>query len=133
MDTKLIINILIALFIFYMLISFFHYILSLIFSKIGLSVIIIIWILYVIWYKVKYEKRNFKINNSYENLSFFEKIKNWYNERKRKYYYEKYKKMWETIQLKYGNNLKCPYCNSDITVFNITEYGECNFCKNKLI
>jgi DNA-directed RNA polymerase subunit RPC12/RpoP len=154
MDPK-IINILILLFTLYMIFSAFNYLLSLLFSKIGLSVIFLIWLLYQ-FYKRKrsgsgsagggtyYDRINtysqdgggnfeYSRNPGPQSPGLFARIKEWYQERKRKYHYAKFKKNWEAVQKKYGNDMRCPYCGSELTLFNVTENAQCNYCKNRLI
>lgn len=151
MDPK-IINILILLFTLYMIFSAFNYFLALLFSKIGLSVIFLIWLLYQFHKRKRfgagggsyYDRINTYSQDGNGNFEYsrnpgqqapgiFARIKEWYQEKKRKYHYAKFKKNWEAVQKKYGSDMRCPYCGSELTLFNVTENAQCNYCKNKLL
>lgn len=148
-----IVNLLILVIILMMMLSAFNYFLSLFFSKIGLSVIFLIWLLYQI-YKIRNSGgRRFDNNTYYDHINTYSadggfeykkntggaakgiitRFKDWFLERKRLYHYAKFKKNWGLIQKKYALDMRCPYCGSDLTVFNVTGDAKCNYCKNKLI
>ncbi|OQA77504.1 MAG: hypothetical protein BWY32_02383 [bacterium ADurb.Bin243] len=147
-----IINLIIFFFMLTMMFSAFNYFISLFFSKIGLSVIVLIWLLYQIYkYRLRsgarqgnasyYDHINTYTSGGFERAGqtgtaapgFFAGIKLWYLEKKRQYHYAKFKKNWDLIQKKYALDMRCPYCGSDITVFNVTGDARCNYCRNRLL
>lgn len=156
MDPK-IVNILITLFILYMMFSAFSYFISLLFSKVGLSVIFLIWLLYQGYKLKRFGGGNAGGGSYYDHINtyspgspdggfeygrggqgargpgLFAGIREWFLERKRKYHYAKFKKSWEAVQKKYGGDMRCPYCGSELTLFNVTENAQCAFCKNRLV
>ncbi len=148
------VNLIMLIIMLMMMFSAFNYFISLLFSKIGLGVIFLIWFLYQIY---KFKNYNYSVRsktssyydhiNTYTPGNDFEyrrntgtnqkgilaSIKEWFREKKRLYYYAKFKKTWERIQKKYALDMRCPYCGSDITVFNVSQDARCNYCGNKLL
>ncbi|HNY11024.1 MAG TPA: hypothetical protein PKK26_05480 [Candidatus Wallbacteria bacterium] len=66
-------------------------------------------------------------------LGFFASIRAWFDEKYRSYYYWRFKKTWEKVKKRYQDDMRCPSCGSELTVFNITSDARCNYCKNKLL
>lgn len=148
-----IINLIILLIMLMMMLSAFNYFMSLFFSKIGLSVIFLIWLLYQIYKMRNSGGRHTNNNTYYDHINTYTsdggfeykrsageakagiitRVKEWFLERKRLYHYAKFKKNWDLIQKKYSLDMRCPYCGSDITVFNVTGDAKCSYCKNRLI
>jgi|GEM_PF-5525871 len=146
-----IINLIILLFTLTMLFSIFNYLCSLFFSKIGLAVIALIWLMYSIYKFKKSHARTMNNDTYYDRINtysqnereygrsantrggFINSIKEWISEKKRAYHYAKFKNTWNKIQKKYCYDMKCPHCGSEITVFNVNANGRCNYCNNRLI
>lgn len=148
-----IINLLITLLVLWMLFGLFNSILAFALSKHGIGVFLLIFVMYQLYKRSKSVGRQggtyYDHINTYSNTGpggfeyssgrpqpgrgFLASIRAWFDEKYRSYYYWRFKKTWEKIREKYRDDMRCPACGSELTVFNISADARCNFCKNKLL
>jgi len=147
-----IINLLITLLVLWMLFGLFNSILAFALSKHGIGVFLLVFVMY------QFYKRSRRVNRSggtyYDHINtysdgrgdfeyssprpagkigFFASVRAWFDEKYRSYYYWRFKKTWEKVKDRYRDDMRCPVCSSELTVFNISSDARCNFCKNKLL
>ena len=145
-----IINLLITLLVLWMLFGLFNSILAFALSKHGIGVFLLIFVMYQFYKRSgranrgggsyydhinTYSERGFEYSSGrpVSRPGFFASIKAWFGEKYRSYYYRRFNKTWERVKQRYENDMHCPVCSSELTVFNITSDARCSFCKNKLL